>query len=212
MMAYANQDEYDYLFKIVLIGDSSVGKSSISRKFIDSDGDIYGMKSTIGVEFVTKSLPIKDKVVKMQVWDTAGQERYRAITSAYYRGALGAMLVYDIGNKETFDNLERWIKELRNNAGEDIVIILLGNKIDLDRAISREMATRFAETHRVDYLEVSAMLCEGINSAFEKMAESIYSKITMGVKTIAPRVMPSQSVVITPEVSDVPRKPKKSCC
>ena len=126
----SRDEEYDYLFKVVLIGDSGVGKSNLLSRFTRNEFNLES-KSTIGVEFATKSINVDGKVVKAQIWDTAGQERYRAITSAYYRGAVGALLVYDISKHITFENVERWLKELRDHAEPNIVVMLVGNKSDL---------------------------------------------------------------------------------
>ncbi|MGH0153785.1 UNVERIFIED_CONTAM: hypothetical protein FKN15_057662 [Acipenser sinensis] len=121
------EDEYDYLFKIVLIGDSGVGKTNLLSRFTRNEFNLES-KSTIGVEFATRSINVEGKTVKAQIWDTAGQERYRAITSAYYRGAVGALLVYDIAKHLTYENGERWLKELRDHADSNIVIMLVGNR------------------------------------------------------------------------------------
>jgi len=102
-------DDYDYLFKVVIIGDSGVGKSNLLSRFTRNEFHLDS-KSTIGVEFATRSIQHDGKIIKAQIWDTAGQERYRAITSAYYRGAVGALLVYDISKRLTFENVERWLK------------------------------------------------------------------------------------------------------
>jgi len=110
-----DHDEYDYLFKVVLIGDSGVGKSNLLSRFTRNEFNLES-KSTIGVEFATKSIKTDGKTIKAQIWDTAGQERYRAITSAYYRGAVGALLVYDISKRVTYDNVVRWLKERRDHA------------------------------------------------------------------------------------------------
>ncbi|MCP9261100.1 Ras-related protein Rab-11A [Dirofilaria immitis] len=126
----SRDDEYDYLFKVVLIGDSGVGKSNLLSRFTRNEFNLES-KSTIGVEFATRSIQVEGKTVKAQIWDTAGQERYRAITSAYYRGAVGALLVYDIAKHVTYENVERWLKELRDHADQNIVIMLVGNKSDL---------------------------------------------------------------------------------
>jgi len=120
-------DDYDYLFKVVIIGDSGVGKSNLLSRFTRNEFHLDS-KSTIGVEFATRSIQHDGKVIKAQIWDTAGQERYRAITSAYYRGAVGALLVYDISKRLTFENVERWLKELRTHADPSIVVMLVGNK------------------------------------------------------------------------------------
>merc|ERR1712216_523256 len=141
-----DNDDYDYLFKVVLIGDSGVGKSNLLSRFTRNEFSLES-KSTIGVEFATRSLDVDGKTVKAQIWDTAGQERYRAITSAYYRGAVGALLVYDLTKHATFENVERWLKELRDHAEANIVVMLVGNKSDLkpQRAVPTEEAMAMAE-------------------------------------------------------------------
>ncbi|VFQ97117.1 unnamed protein product [Cuscuta campestris] len=140
-MAYRSDEDYDYLFKVVLIGDSGVGKSNLLSRFTKNEFSSES-KSTIGVEFATRTIQVDDKVIKAQIWDTAGQERYRAITSAYYRGAVGALLVYDITRKVTFENVQRWLKELRDHTDQNIVVMLAGNKSDLRhlRAVPRGRA------------------------------------------------------------------------
>lgn len=137
---------------VVLIGDSGVGKSNLLLRFTKNDF-LMESKSTIGVEFATRTLKVSGKTIKAQIWDTAGQERYRAITSAYYRGAVGALLVYDITKKQTFDNTERWLTELREHADDDIVILLVGNKSDLRhiRAVSTEEGAAFAGKRQCYY-------------------------------------------------------------
>merc|ERR1711959_322703 len=145
-MGMSKDDEYDYLFKVVLIGDSGVGKSNLLSRFTRNEFNLE-TKSTIGVEFATRSIQADGRTIKAQIWDTAGQERYRAITSAYYRGAVGALLVYDISKQQTFKNVERWLTELRENAAPNIVIMLVGNKADLRHL--REVPTETAK-ERVD--------------------------------------------------------------
>ena len=118
---------YEYLIKIVLVGDSGVGKTNILSRFKSNTFNIES-KPTIGVEFASKSVKIKDKKVKAQIWDTAGQERYRAITGTYYKGAAGAIIIYDITKKISFNNIEKWFKELKDHLDDKIVILLVGNK------------------------------------------------------------------------------------
>lgn len=132
---------------MVLIGDSGVGKSNLLSRFTRNEFNLDS-KSTIGVEFATRSIQVDSKTIKAQIWDTAGQERYRAITSAYYRGAVGALLVYDISKHQTYENVTRWLKELRDHADSNIVIMLVGNKSDLRhlRAVPTEEAKQFAST------------------------------------------------------------------
>lgn len=132
---------------VVLIGDSGVGKSNLLSRFTRNEFNLDS-KSTIGVEFATRSIQVDSKTIKAQIWDTAGQERYRAITSAYYRGAVGALLVYDISKHQTYENVTRWLKELRAHADANIVIMLVGNKSDLRhlRAVPTDEAKAFAST------------------------------------------------------------------
>ncbi|CAN1169723.1 Ras-related protein RABA4a [Linum perenne] len=166
----------DYVFKVVLIGDSAVGKSQILARFARNEFSLDS-KATIGVEFQTRTMVISHKSVKAQIWDTAGQERYRAVTSAYYRGAVGAMLVYDITKRQTFDHIPRWLEELRGHADKNIVIILIGNKSDLEdqRAVSTEDAKEFAQKEGLFFLETSALNATNVESAFETVLTEIFN-------------------------------------
>ncbi|XP_067425577.1 ras-related protein Rab-11A-like [Emydura macquarii macquarii] len=168
-------DEYDYLFKIVLIGDSGVGKSNLLSRFTRNEFNLES-KSTIGVEFATRSIQVDNKTVKAQIWDTAGQERYRAITSAYYRGAVGALLVYDIAKYLTYENAERWLKELQDHADANIVIMLVGNKSDLRhlRAVPTDQAKSFAEKNGLSFIETSALDSTNVETAFHSILAEIY--------------------------------------
>ncbi|KAL8205878.1 hypothetical protein R6Q57_009429 [Mikania cordata] len=178
-MARRPDDEYDYLFKVVLIGDSGVGKSNLLSRFTRNEFCLES-KSTIGVEFATRTLQVEGKTVKAQIWDTAGQERYRAITSAYYRGALGALLVYDVTKPTTFDNVSRWLKELRDHADSNIVIMLIGNKTDLKhlRAVATEDAQTFAEKEGLSFIETSALEAINVEKAFQTILGEIYRIIS----------------------------------
>ncbi|XP_019454876.1 PREDICTED: ras-related protein RABA3-like [Lupinus angustifolius] len=171
---YDMQDKIDYVFKVVVIGDSAVGKTQILSRFAKNEF-FFDSKSTIGVEFQTKTVIINGKVIKAQIWDTAGQERYRAVTSAYYRGALGAMLVYDITKRQSFDHVVRWVEELRAHADSSIVIMLVGNKGDLvdQRVVPAEDAVEFAEEQGLFFSETSALSGENVESAFLKLLEEI---------------------------------------
>ncbi|KAK8633394.1 hypothetical protein V6N13_014240 [Hibiscus sabdariffa] len=179
MAAYRADDDYDYLFKVVLIGDSGVGKSNLLSRFTKNEFSLES-KSTIGVEFATRSIRVEDKVVKAQIWDTAGQERYRAITSAYYRGAVGALLVYDVTRRVTFENVERWLKELRAHTDSNTVIMLVGNKADLRhlRAVSSEDATAFAERENTFFMETSALESLNVDNAFTEVLTQIYRVVS----------------------------------
>mmetsp|Transcript_4219 Transcript_4219/g.9755 ORF Transcript_4219/g.9755 Transcript_4219/m.9755 type:complete len:219 (+) Transcript_4219:165-821(+) len=172
-------DDYDFLFKVVLIGDSGVGKSNLLSRFTRNEFNLES-KTTIGVEFATKSIVTEGKTIKAQIWDTAGQERYRAITSAYYRGAVGALLVYDISKHITFENVERWLKELRDHADVKIVIMLVGNKSDLRhlRAVQTAEAMAFAEAHDLAFIETSALDSTGVETAFHRILTEIYRLVS----------------------------------
>ncbi|CAG9331981.1 unnamed protein product [Blepharisma stoltei] len=170
--------EYDYLYKIVLIGDSGVGKSNILLRFTRNEFNKES-KSTIGVEFSQKNLKIGEKTIRIQIWDTAGQDRFRAITSTYYRGAIGALLVYDICNHNSFDHIDRWLKELRDHVDpESVIVMLVGNKCDLEekRAVRPEDALSFSQRNSMAFMETSALESTNIEQAFEKLVSLIYEE------------------------------------
>jgi len=177
----SKDDEYDFLFKVVLIGDSGVGKSNLLSRFTRNQFNLES-KSTIGVEFATRSIKVDQKTIKAQIWDTAGQERYRAITSAYYRGAVGALLVYDISKAVTYENVERWLNELRDHADSNIVIMLVGNKSDLRhlRAVTTEQAAALAEKHGLSFIETSALDSTNVELAFQRILTEIYNIVGGG--------------------------------
>ncbi|KAH9608245.1 hypothetical protein KSS87_006699 [Heliosperma pusillum] len=212
-MAYKVDHEYDYLFKIVLIGDSGVGKSNILSRFTRNEFCLES-KSTIGVEFATRTLQVEGKVVKAQIWDTAGQERYRAITSAYYRGAVGALLVYDITKKQTFDNVTRWLHELRDHADSNIVIMLAGNKSDLRhlRAVSEDEGQTLAQTEGLSFVETSALESNNVEKAFQVILLDIYQIISR--KALAAQqatgAVPQGTTINVGNVNN--NFNKKSCC
>jgi Ras-related protein Rab-1A len=168
------KSDYDYLLKLLIVGNSGVGKSCLLVRFAD---DIYQENyiSTIGVDFKIKSLEIEEKNVKLQIWDTAGQDRFRNITASYYRGAAGIMLVYDISEPDSFNNLNSWLIEVEKNASKDVNKILVGNKCDLEdrRKISFEQGKEFAETHGMKFLETSAKSAHNVEDAFVNMTKEI---------------------------------------
>lgn len=183
-----SDQDYDYLFKIVLIGDSGVGKSNLLSRFARNEFNLES-KATIGVEFAQKTVKIDGKNVKAQIWDTAGQERYRAITSAYYRGAVGALLVYDVCKANTFENVEKWLKELKDHADSQTVVLLVGNKADLRhlRMIKAEEASAFSLKHQIGFLETSALEGTGVEKAFEYVLNQVYQltiRNVIGKRTI----------------------------
>ena len=173
----ADEENYDVLFKIVLIGDSFVGKTNIMSKYLMNEFH-EDSKATVGVEFGAKKFDIEGKSVKAQIWDTAGQERYKSITTTYYKGAKGALVVYDITRKETFDSVDRWISEVLNSGDKNMTMLLIGNKCDLDnqRQVTKEQGEEKAKAFKVAFLETSASSGENLDVAFETIMKEVYSK------------------------------------
>ncbi|KAG0172491.1 Ras- protein Rab11D [Apophysomyces sp. BC1015] len=193
-------DEYDYLFKLVLIGDSGVGKSNLLSRFTTNEFNLES-KSTIGVEFATKNIEIDKSTIKAQIWDTSGQERYRAITGAYYRGAVGALLVYDITRPSSFQNVMHWLKELRDHADPNIVIMLVGNKLDLteSRGVRSEEGGSLAEQERFLFMETSALDATNVEQAFATVFNTIYTNLPKKTtENDQPQVAPSGGIQIRP--------------
>ncbi|CAH2034200.1 unnamed protein product [Thlaspi arvense] len=216
MGAYRAEDDYDYLFKVVLTGDSGVGKSNLLSRFTRNDFS-HDSRATIGVEFATRSIQCDDKIVKAQIWDTAGQERYRAITSAYYRGAVGALLVYDVTRHVTFENVERWLKELRDHTDANIVIMLVGNKADLRhlRAISTEEAKAFAERENTFFMETSALEAVNVDNAFTEVLTQIYrvvSKKALEAGDDPTTALPKGQMINVGSRDDISAVKNPGCC
>uniref|UniRef100_A0A914ZV65 Ras-related protein Rab-10 n=1 Tax=Parascaris univalens TaxID=6257 RepID=A0A914ZV65_PARUN len=170
--------QYDLLFKLLLIGDSGVGKTCILYRFSD-DAFNTTFISTIGIDFKIKTIELKGKKIKLQIWDTAGQERFHTITTSYYRGAMGIMLVYDITNAKSFDNIAKWLRNIDEHASEDVEKMLLGNKCDMAdrRVVSRERGEKIANDHGIRFLETSAKANIQIDKAFYDLAEAILDKM-----------------------------------
>ena len=217
-MAKKPGDKYDYLFKVVVIGDSGVGKSNLLSRFTRNEFHLDS-KSTIGVEFATRSIQHDGKIIKAQIWDTAGQERYRAITAAYYRGAVGALLVYDITKRDSFENCERWLKELRTHGDAQVVAMLVGNKGDLKhlQAVDVEDAKDFAEDNNLAFIETSALDGQNVDLAFETLLIEIYRIVRKNLeagKYDPARPAPSMvnTVVITPAQASRGQVQGGGCC
>lgn len=179
---------YDYLYKVVLVGDSGVGKTNILSRFTRNDFNLES-KSTIGVDFATRALEIDGKRIKAQIWDTAGQERYRSITSAYYRGAVGALLVYDIAKMHSFESVERWLNELREHAEAGLVVLLVGNKTDLEdqRQVRTELAQDFAAARELSFIETSALGAHNVEAAFAQLLTGARRRRRRSFKPCSPR-------------------------
>ena len=212
-MQITRDEDYDFLYKIVIIGEAGVGKTHLLSKYIKGTLP-KNPTSTIGVEFATRTVPLQSGgTVKAQIWDTAGQERYRAITCAHYRRSIGALLVYDVTNEKSFIACKRWMEELRDHAEPDIVIMLVGNKIDLleknteNRKVSVDTAMKFAKTNNLMFQETSTFTGLNVKEAFEGLLQSIYqTKSQAGINktrdSTANRLLPNLSKNTT----------EKSCC
>ena len=178
------QENYDELYKIVLIGDSGVGKTCILSRYVKNNFP-KNKPPTIGVEFATKTIKLSSGlVVKAQIWDTAGQERYKAITTAHYRRAVGALVVYDVTKASTFASVQKWIHDVKQQADPDIVIMLVGNKLDLiepdgdRRAVGHQQGLEFAKENRLLFTETSALTSTGIQDAFKLLLDDIQKERT----------------------------------
>ena len=165
---------YQYIFKLILIGNSGVGKSCILQRYIKHTFE-ESYKCTIGVDFLMKSIVINGQTVKLQLWDTAGQEKYKSMASSYYRGANVALIVFDITNHESFDALPLWIENFYKNGPEQKNIILIGNKNDLTdlRQVTQKEAEAFSETNNMMYFETSAKEGDNIEYIFNYAAEKL---------------------------------------
>ena len=176
---YDDDFKYDCLLKIVILGDSGVGKSNIINRYISNDFFI-NPRSTIGVEFYTKKFLFNDKQIKIQIWDTAGQERFRSITSSYYRNVNGILLVYDITDQNSFNNITKWLVEIKTNIDYELPILLVGNKIDLEykRKISILQGTELAYKLNIKFAEMSAFTNTNIVSSMDDFIEHIYMNMS----------------------------------
>ena len=171
-------EQEDYKIKIIVVGDSGVGKTNLINRFASDKFDTNS-KATIGVEFVYKTLKINKEVIKVEVWDTAGQERYRAITSSYYKGAKGAIIVYDITNEDSFNNVESWMNEVTKKGKTDMQFLLVGNKKDLinDRKVTEQKGIDKAKELNMNLFEASALEKTNVNEAFNYLVKEIYLNI-----------------------------------
>lgn len=175
-------------------------------------------KSTIGVEFATRTIEVEGKKVKAQIWDTAGQERYRAITSAYYRGAVGALIVYDISKSSSYENCNHWLTELRENADENVAVGLIGNKSDLThlRAVPTEEAKNYARENQLLFTETSALNAENVDQAFRELITAIYQMVSKNQVDLngnsglsAPK---GPTISLTPTPHEKTKKKSNNCC
>ncbi|XP_068030179.1 ras-related protein Rab-8A isoform X1 [Anomalospiza imberbis] len=188
---------YDYLFKLLLIGDSGVGKTCALFRFSE-DAFNATFISTIGIDFKIRTIELDGKRIKLQIWDTAGQERFRTITTAYYRGAMGIMLVYDITNEKSFENIRNWVRNIEEHASPDVEKMILGNKCDANdkRQVSREQGEKLAASFGIKFMETSAKANINIENAFFTLARDIKAKMDKKLEGNSPQGS-NQGVKIT---------------
>ena len=173
----SESNNYELLYKIIIIGDTCVGKSNILSRYL-KDEFREDSKSTVGVELGTKFLKVKDVGIKIQIWDTAGQERYKSITSSYYKGSHGCFIVYDITNEASFENVDKWYQQAQKEASKDVSIILVGNKCDLEeqRKVSKEKGEEKAKQFNIPFFETSALSKIKIDDIFIEMVNNIFER------------------------------------
>ena len=207
----SNNQEYDYLFKLLLIGNSSVGKSSLLVRFVD---DVWeeNFVPTIGVDFKLKTLDVNGKKVKLQIWDTAGQERFKNITASYYRGGNGVLVVYDITDRDSFNNLNSWLIEIEKNANKNVFKLLIGNKNDLEseRKVTFNEGKEFADSNGMKFIETSAKTADKVYEAFELLTQEIIKNNLNKDKVITNKG--TERKIELNKGADLNKKKKEGCC
>ena len=206
----ATPQDYDYLFKVLLIGNSSVGKSSLLLRFVDNQwSDLF--VPTIGVDFKIRTMEIDNKNVKLQIWDTAGQERFKNITASYYRGAHGIFVVYDISDTESFKNINNWLIEIEKNANKNVYKILVGNKCDLEdkRTVSYQQGKELAETYGMQFIETSAKSNTNVDEAFHLLGKEVM-KLSLNDKE--KNFGNKNKMKLDKKTEDIVFQQKQGCC
>jgi Ras-related protein Rab-14 len=207
------QFPYEYIFKYIVIGDMGVGKTCLLHQFTEHRF-IPDSPHTIGVEFGTRIVDVMGKKIKLQIWDTAGQERFRAVTRSYYRGASGALLVYDITRRDSFNHLTAWLNDARTLTNPNTIIMLIGNKKDMDdrREVRYEEASAFARENGLIFVETSAKTGENVEEAFIKTAQQIFQNIQDGSVSVSPVENTSAKSEVVDVVKQQPTKqPDENC-
>ncbi|KAJ0235120.1 Ras-related protein RABE1d [Hirschfeldia incana] len=205
------RSDYDYLIKLLLIGDSGVGKSCLLLRFSD-DTFTTSFITTIGIDFKIRTVELDGKRIKLQIWDTAGQERFRTITTAYYRGAMGILLVYDVTDESSFNNIRNWMKNIEQHASDNVNKILVGNKADMDeskRAIPTAKGQALADEYGIKFFETSAKTNLNVESVFLSIAKDIKQRLTETDTKAEP-----QGIKITKQdvASSSSTTEKSACC
>lgn len=177
-MNNSNDQQIDYMFKILIIGNSSVGKTSFLFRYADNSFT-SAFVSTVGIDFKVKTVAQRDKKIKLQIWDTAGQERYRTITTAYYRGAIGFILMYDITNEESFNSVQDWVTQIKTHSWDNAQVILVGNKSDMEaeRVVTYQRGKQLADQLGLEFFETSALANINVEDVFVRLVDIICDKM-----------------------------------
>lgn len=195
------------VFKILVIGDASVGKTSITRRFCQG---VFSseQKETIGVEFIPSTIKIDQTPIKLQIWDTAGQEQYRALSRAYYRNAIGVLIVFSFTDSDSFEHLDQWFDDVRSLCHPMAQVVLIGNKLDLiqEQQVSRNYAADFAKTHQVEFIEVSAKTNQGIQEAFYTLTRTVAKSVIYG------DIVLTRPAPVRQHREEEVKEEKKGCC
>ncbi|KAL2611494.1 hypothetical protein R1flu_023186 [Riccia fluitans] len=203
----------DYRMKLLLIGDSGVGKSCLLLRFCD-DSFATSFITTIGIDFKVRTIDVDGKKVRLQIWDTAGQERFRTITTAYYRGAMGILLVYDITDSSTFQNVRNWIGSITEYAAENVNVVLVGNKSDMEeskRQVTREQGQALADEYKIKFFEASAKTKHNVEEVFESIARDIKKRLEESTTKID---LPAQKFNVVDPQAPIRRRDsvQTNCC
>lgn len=198
---------YDFIAKILIVGDSGVGKTCLLLRFCDNTFTTSHL-ATIGIDFKIKQLEVDGKKIKMQIWDTAGQDRFRSITQTYYKGAMGIILTYACNDKESFQNVGNWMKQIHEQSNEGVSVVLVGNKADMqNRVVTKEEGQALADSYNIKFFETSAKEDLGVKDAFFTIAKEIKDKIQ--TKEIVPQPTPGGNLL--PSNNQNTKKDSKCC-
>jgi len=205
-----SRTHFDQTFKVLVVGNSMVGKSVLMYRFVDDTYDT-SLTTTIGIDFKIKTIDLDGKRIKLQIWDTAGQERYKNLTQNYYRGAHGVMLVYDVTDKQSFEDVKTWIRSIDQNCDTSVQKILLGNKCDLEdqRVVSKESGQQLAINYGLKFLETSSKESINVEEAFTTIARDIKAFHDQRMSVL---ISDAQTITVDPSAQKLKRRSKKKCC
>ena len=200
-------------YKIVVVGPSGVGKTALVQRLVEGSFQAE-TQSTVGVEFKSFIIHLDGQNIKLQIWDTAGQERFKSVSKAYFRNAIGAILVYDISNIVTFDDLSTWLTDLQQLCIPNAFILLVGNKLDLEssRQVGVQQAQDYAEQNHLEYLEASALNGVNVKETFTRLTYGIINKVKNGQIQVNPLASKSSPFKVEPEIKQEEQNTDKSCC